>query len=237
MTFTFRCSQARHAIASKDRKTVLRGLVLNKDEAFFDPDPVLRSIVGDRLSDEAKARLRGTWTVVQLVFEAHDPDVYPSLKFLQDVVIRLGHLTDGVIADPLSNRYLLPNEVRMPGLVGAKVNALEHVSVEEYASAQGLSVFTMGMRKFALPEYELSGLRPESSRVAHRFLATLAQSTLEGNLVTPGMRLGKRNAWLDVVEGGVDRGRWEGISVLEILPHKGSDLNQALADWQAEATR
>jgi hypothetical protein len=50
---------------------------------------------------EMAARIRATWSLIQFTFEAHDPDVYPAVDFFQEIVMRVGLLTEGVVADPI----------------------------------------------------------------------------------------------------------------------------------------
>ena len=57
-----------YVVASKDRKTVLKMLVLSKEEAGFDPDAYATSALALDASQELVARLRGTWTLAQFTF-------------------------------------------------------------------------------------------------------------------------------------------------------------------------
>ncbi len=213
-----------YGIASKDRKTVLRMLVISKDEAGFDPEVVakhseLLGVTGDLLN-----RIRATWTLLQLRFESHDPAVYPALDFMLAISTRLGTLTEGAIADPVSQRYLLPSEVFHAPRLNPLVDAREHVATHNRVEPQGLRVFTKGLQKFALPELEISALSPGYEGRAGAFLLGTAQRVLEGNLLQSGTKLGR----FSVAEGGLDRGLWEGIPCYELLPPTALTAAEAL---------
>ncbi|RYG49202.1 hypothetical protein EON79_02170, partial [bacterium] len=55
-----------YAIASPDRKTLMRLTIVSKEEAGFDPEEFARSEFALTLPEEALARLRGTWLLGQL---------------------------------------------------------------------------------------------------------------------------------------------------------------------------
>ncbi len=223
-----------YALASKDRKTVLRMHVVSKEEAGFDPEPIASSPVALTLSEEALARIRGTWTLLQLTFESHDPMVAESMRFLFDVSRRLAELTDGVIADPIAQRYLLPAE--LPQLAeGAPISAPQHLTIRMAESGGRPSIFTLGMQKFGLAEFELHEIGAGDEPTAGAFLLSLGQARFGGSEMNPGDRVGARSAPFDVAVGGLDRARWEGIPVFELLPSRGKTVAEALAAWRAEA--
>jgi hypothetical protein len=95
-----------YGIASPDQKTVLRLTVVPTDEVGFDAAAVAQDRMADRLGQEDRARLAATWTLLQLQFESFDPALFPALSFFLQVAQRLTELTDGVLADPLSQRNL-----------------------------------------------------------------------------------------------------------------------------------
>jgi hypothetical protein len=217
-----------YAIASKDRKTVLKCIVIPKEEAGFDPEAFLRSPHAALIPDEMAARIRSTWTLLQLTFESHDPDVYPSLEFLQRLVIRLGDLTDGVIADPTCRRYQLPNQVRVGDRVDPRIDVREHVSVQLTPGKEGLHAYSLGLQKFNLPEFELYGIPDSLHGKAQLFLLNLGQLVLKGESIKAGDTVGDRSAGFEVREGGLDRGIWEGIPVYELIPVRDKTVEQAL---------
>ncbi|MFQ3586465.1 MAG: hypothetical protein SNJ76_02200 [Fimbriimonadaceae bacterium] len=224
-----------YAVASPDRKTVLRMLVVSKEEAGYDPEALVRAAASLELSEDLLARIRATWTLIQFSFESHDPMVYPALDFLLAVVGRTGVLTEGAVADPVARRYLLPEQLVSPRPAGQNVCAADHIAVHKVAENGTASVHTLGFQKFALPELEITALAPGSVPLAETVLATIAQKVLEGERLGAGTRIGPRNAMLDVAEGGLDRGRWEGIPVFELLPPRGMSIDDALRAWVESA--
>lgn len=227
-------SRGIYAIASQDRKTVLKMMVLPKEEVGFDPEPVLRSSFGASLSAEAANRIRATWTLIQFSFESHDPAVYPALDLILDIAARMGQETEGAIADPMSEVYRLPQEVRAPHPPPGPVDARNFVSIRSIPTTSGVYAFTLGLQKFSLPEIEISGLLPGQETAVNGLLIGLSQTILLGNLLELGAKVGsKRNPFL-VATGGLDRARWEGIPCLELIPGKGVSNAEALEEWSTE---
>jgi hypothetical protein len=224
-----------YAVATKDRKTVLKLLVLNRDEAGFDPEVFARSALAQSAEPELVARIRGTWTIAQLTFESHDPMVYSALDFLLSVAQRLAMMSDGVVADAVSQRYLLPQEVFHPDRLDSRVDARDHVATHSRTRPDGIHTFTLGLQKFSMPEIEITGLFPGEESIAGRFLLTVAQASLQGNLVRPGDRLGSVRLPFEAREGGFDKALWEGIPVLELLPPTSASAGEALDAWLQEA--
>ena len=226
-----------YALASKDRKTVLKMLVMSKEEAGYDPDAFALSSFASDADPELVARLRATWTLAQFTFESHDPMVYPALDFLLGVCSRLASLSDGVVADPVAQRYLLPHEVFHLDRADPRVDARDHVAIQVQTRPDGIHAFTLGMQKFALPEFEITGLLESETHLAGRFLLLVAQSTLLGNLPDNGSRYGSNRLPFEARDGGFDRGLWEGISVLELLPPTKATAGEALAAWREDIGR
>jgi len=216
-----------YAIADRSRKTVCQMLLMGKEDAGFNPETFAQSALAMDFSAETVARIRGTWTIAQFTFQSHDPDVFPSLDFLQDVTARLASLSEGVIADPISRRYLLPSQVRLSDRLDPKFDAREHVSVQFRTVAGANTGYTLGMQKFALPEFELATLLDHEMAIAERFLILLAQTAL----IRSPMNAGDRTDGFVLAEGGFDRAVWEGIPVLEVLPPTSQMAGDALRDW------
>ncbi|HWD37832.1 MAG TPA: hypothetical protein VG944_03230 [Fimbriimonas sp.] len=226
-----------YALATKDRKTVIKMLVLSKEEASFDPEPFARSDLAMEVSSELLARVRATWTLAQLTFESHDPMVYPALDFLLEVAKRLADQTDGVVADPICRRYLLPEEVIRVPRMDPRVDSREHLTINFRARPDGQHVYTLGMQKFGLPELEILGLGIEDAVRAARFLLTLAQTVLLGDLIRSGDRFGAPSMPFEARHGGFDNALWEGLSVYELLPPTAITSSEALIAWDVEAQR
>jgi hypothetical protein len=223
-----------YAIASLDRKTVIKTLALPREEAGFDPEPLLSAGGALGLPPATVERIRSTWWLVQLTFESHDPMVYAALDLLLDVAARLARLTEGVIADPISRRYLLPNEVRAPNAPAGPIDGRNFVAVQVLDEGEGGHVITLGLSKFALPEFEI--YRVGERLLAERFLLGIAQGVLGGRPLAPGAQIGHRSAPFSVQVGGLDRGLWQGQACLELLPASGRDADECLRAWAADPT-
>ena len=221
-----------YALATKERKTVLKMRVLSKEEAGFDPEAFLRSPLATGMDPELLLRLKAVWTVAQLTFESHDAAVYPALDFLIDLAGRLAYLTDGVIADPLSRRYLLPNGLRQAVRLDPRVDARELVGIDRRGAAGREHVATHGLVKFGMPELEIENLLPDEVGLAGRFLVACAQSALLGDPPASGDRYGAPSVLFEAREGGFDRAAWEGIAVLELLPPTRLTAGEALREWE-----
>ncbi len=223
-----------YALSTKDRKTVLRMLILSKEEAGFDPEAIVRSSMATALDPEILLRIRSTWTLAQVTFESHDPNVYPALHFQLDLMRRLADLSDGVVADPISKRYLLPQYVLHPGTDDNGTNVLDVVTYATANRPDGMHAFTLGLQKLALPELEITGLDPNVSKLAGEFLLSVAQGELQGRVLTSGTKLGPSGGLFEARQGGHDRALWEGIDVMELLPPTEMTATDALEIWDRE---
>lgn len=223
-----------YAIASKDRKTVLKLLVLSKEEAGFDPEPFLRSALAAEMDPELLNRVRATWTIGQLNFESHDPMVYPAIDFQLAFAARFAELADGVVADPISRRYLLPSDVQQSVRADPKIDARDVVGLSHRVKDTGIHLFTLGMQKFGLPEYEVLGLEITDLRLAETLLMSLCQASLLGALASNGDRVGASGSEFELRDGGFDRGIWlDGMPVFELLPPTLKPVGECLRAWHA----
>jgi hypothetical protein len=203
-------------------------MVMNADEAGFSPEAIATSRLAERVTPEVLTRIRSTWHLVQLSWESHDPEVYPALDFFLNIAKRLAEITDGIVADPISERYLLPGQVFINPRVDPLVDAREHIFIHSRPSGESLHVYTKGLIKINQPELELYGVSPESYDQAGRLLMSAAQGVFMGFLVKSGSDV----AGFEAREGGHDKARWEGIPVLELLPPTGMPVGQVLANWE-----
>jgi hypothetical protein len=222
-----------YVIASLDRKTVLRGLVVSKEEAGFNPEAFLRSERALLVSDDAKSRMASTWMLIQLTFESYDPAVHPATRFLYKVAARMSELSGGLVADPVSEVYKVPSQVL--SVLGPEGFAVQDmVAVHSRVIGDGFGLFTLGMQKFGLPEFEIAGVDDAQSQAAARLLLGLCQGVLRSKRLTAGDSVGSRKAAFQIAAGGLDRGQWEGIPVLEVLSENTEDVNIVLSRWEAE---
>ena len=224
-----------YALASKDRKTLVKMLILSKEEAGFDPEPFAMSSLAAESDAELVTRIRSTWIVLQLAFETHDPEVYPAVKFMLDLSKRLAELTDGVVADSISRRYLLPEKVFHIPTASDKLDARDVVAISYRTRPDGIHCFTLGMQKFALPEFEIYGVEDHSHDLAAVFLLGLCQTALLGKLAEAGAKAGSSAMPFEIRNGGLDRAMWEGIDCFELLPPTRNTATEALISWAEES--
>lgn len=213
-----------YALASKDRKTVVRLMVMSAEEAGFSPDAIAKSSLASKLSPDLLARLRATWHLMQLSVESHDPDVYPALDFILGIATRLGNFTQAVIADPISERYLLPQELMMNPRTDPLVDAREHVFVHRRPEGVKWHLYTKGLSKFVQPELELYGVEPNDQDLAAKFLMSACQGVLQGFPIQNGSTVGP----FEARAGGTNRALWDGIPVMEMLPATGKSVAELL---------
>lgn len=217
-----------YGFSSLDRKTVLKVMVLSKEEAGFDPGPFLASPYGMALTDELRDRIASTWSLIQMTFESYDPTVKPAVEFLLNVADRAALVTDGAVADPVCRRYSLPGQVRtrMDQVVAADVMTVTSVPL-----GSRLAVHTLGLTKLELPEIEMAEVNPAHLPLAERFLHGLGQSIWNGSVLESGALVGDASAPFRIVPGGADRARWDGIPCFDLLPEASGGVEAALDAW------
>ncbi len=222
-----------YGVFPPDRQTAVRLLVVSKEEAFFDPEPILRSPLAASFPEEVRVRIASTWTLLQLSFISHHPMVQPALEFVAELARRAAQLTNGVVADPLAERYLLPDE--LAAARGASVSARAHVAVRRHEEGDAWRVGTRGMRKFAMEELEIGEVPERLAGVAESLLLAVCQQRLQGRSLDLGDRVGSPACPLQVAPGGLDRARWERIACWELIPAStGATVAQALEALRAE---
>lgn len=216
-----------YAVASKDRKTVLRMMLMSKEEAGFEPEVFVRNAEAMNYPPDMVVSIRATWSIAQFTFESHDPDVYPSLDFLLAACERLASVVGGVVADPISRRYRRPGSLFVAPRADDRVDAREHVAVHSSIDGTGISYFTLGLQKFGMPEFELRELGFEDSLRATSVLVAMAQTVLVAGPTREGQSFGG----FTLQSGGFDRSRWDGIPVLEMRPPATKTVAEALGEW------
>jgi hypothetical protein len=111
------------------------------------------------------------------------------------------------------------------------IDSRDHVDVKFESRPDGLHAYTLGMQKFALPEYEILNLLEEDQASAERFLLTLCQSVLLGDLTKQGDQFGSPKALFEARDGGFDAKLWQGAAVFELLPPTSKTAGEALQLW------
>lgn len=225
-----------YAIASIDRKTVLRATVVSKEEAGFNPEPFLQSDLASELNDEMKSRMRSTWTLVQITFESFDPVVYSAVLFALAVAERIAFLSGGLVADPISQVYKMPGELISAPPNNAQLNVEDVVHIRHKISEGKLHIFTLGLQKFGLAELEIQGINPVNDALAVTFLLNVAQLSLNGAGIEVGNTLGAdKERQFQVTHGGLDKAIWQGVEAYELIPQGTEDVNTVLVRWVRES--
>ena len=224
-----------YALASPDRKTILKFLVLHVDEAGFDAETFAQSELAETMDPEIVARVRGAWFCMQMAFEIHDPAVYPATRFFLRIAKRAAELSDAAIEDPISQLYALPGELLRHGTTDFKLDVQDVVTVRFRERPDGLHCFTLGMQKFDLPELEIYGCEREVEPLAVRFLLGTCQGVLNGKLLRDGAKLGAPGLPFEIRPGGLDPQMWRGIDCYEFLPPTQHTSSEALIAWGAMA--
>ncbi len=219
-----------YAIASPDQKTVIKMLVLSKEEAGYRPDAFLASAEALDLDPETSQRMQATWTLLQLTFESFDPQVIPAAKFFLAVAERLAVLTEGVVADPISQAYRLPGQVLTPTVQANEIHPADLITVKARISQGSLCFFTLGWQKFDRPEIEMCDVEEGQCQVAIAFLHSVNRNILAGTLLEVGDTVAADSAMFKAAPGGLDQAVWKGVNCLELIPEAGT-VSEGLNRW------
>lgn len=225
-------SRGFYGLASPDQKTLLKLAVVSKEEAGFDPGPLLKSPAAMLMKDDIRLGIAGAWHLLQFTFESFDPEVYPALEFLHSVVRRTAECSSGIIADPLSQVYWTLADFPLEPDPGRSYSTPALISTKERAESAGLNIYTLGLQKFALPELEIKGVSPSESEAGQAFLLSLSQGILGGDKLELGQRVGHGDASFLVIQGGSDRAHWDGIPCFELVPNSTLTSTAILKLWQ-----
>lgn len=222
--------QAGHyVIASLDKKTVLQLTIVPKEHVQYDPEAVIRTL-GSDLSPETAQRMRATWNLLQLTIKSFHRSVYPTLNFLLLVAQKLGYETDGVIADPLSEAYRLPQDLIAPPNDPLPFATRDFVRIKIVDYNKNTRLHTLGMVKFALPELEIVDVPESHSAIAVGLLYSLATYRLTGQSIEPGNVFGDRKHPLRVAHSA-DSDYWQGRPALELIPDNREVITETLDSW------
>lgn len=221
------------AIASLDKKTVLQLTVVPKEQVQYDPEAVIRTLGAD-LPAEAAQRMRATWNLLQLTIKSYHRSVYPSLMFLMLVAQKLGYETDGVVADPLSEAYRLPQDLIAPPTEPLPFSTRDFVRIKILDHGSNIRLHTLGMVKFALPEIEIVDVPESHSAIAVGLLYSLATFRLTGQALEPGDVFGAKKHPLRVAHSA-DRSFWQDRPALELIPDSREAITEALEGYEQMA--
>ena len=139
----------------------------------------------------------------------------------------MADLTDGVVADPVSQTYRLPEHYASEHDPGMPFTTLNHVQAKEVKRAEGSYVHTLGLQKFGLPELEVNVVPTDHAEQAALVLLGLAQKMMAGIKVEAGDGLGPKGV-LVIAEGGLDRTMWGQTKVFELIPSVTGQIGSAI---------
>ena len=222
-----------YAVASEDQKTVIKLLIMSKEEAGFSPPATIESAKSFHLTSEVKERMLSTWSIAQLTFESHHPMVFPAVRLILELADRIASLTGGLVADPLSRSYRMPGEVPTAFTTDGSLDVRDVVSVKTVEGEEGPWAFTMGMHKFNLHEYEIQGFSPVLMPIVTDLLYAVGQQRLSGEVLQGGDTIGSESAAM-CLEAGAGPCLPAGVPCYRITPSHTS-LDEALTAWAAEA--
>ena len=222
-----------YALSTNDQLTVIKMYVMPKQEAGFDPAAFVRSEAVKNMDKEVRVRIEATWMLAQLTFESYHPQAYPALDFLLSVAQRLAVLTDGVIADPVSQSYRLPESLIHQRPENVQIIAPDHVDVKVRPLEAGLHMYTLGLGKFDQPEIEIYGLSPTVQSDAARFLYGLSQAVLQGGKLEAGAEVGAPSSPVKVAEGGLEEAVWGKARCFELIPSGQGRIEDSISAWVA----
>lgn len=225
-------ARGQYVASSLDKKSILKMVVLPKEEAGFSPEAFLRHPSSAHLSEDMRQSISATWLLIQLSVSAHDPMVSSTMHFMLSLASHLARLTGGVVADPMAQDYLSADQT-LPKFNPEDVMPASQV-IKVSTPKPGYSC-THGMLKFALPELEISGFSEPLTGASQLLLLGTAQTIFNHGPLVVGAKIGDSRASFSVVSGGFDRARWDGIPVLDLLPDQTAQVDEAIAAAIASA--
>ena len=149
---------------------------------------------------------------------------------------RIAFLTDGVIGDPNLRAII----IFRTSCVSFRRPTPRLTLASSFASwavprQEGLWIRTTGMRKFSLAELEVYGVDTALRPQMEALLIGLCQKSLMGEILKVGDKFGNSKVPMMAVQGGLDRGTWDGILCYEIIPDGKAGINEAIRGWADSA--
>lgn len=169
-----------YALVTMNRKTVLKTLVMPIDECNIDLNAIAAEQSALGIDSEAMTRLKAAWFVTQFSFESFDPQIFASIRFLYRLTDRLAELTEGVIADPLAQRYVRPSFLYRESYDEDPLHPLEMISIAELPGDQGPRLRTFGMAKFDHHDFALELPHADHIKDGHFLLTESIRSLFNG---------------------------------------------------------
>ncbi len=169
-----------YALVTMNRKTVIKTLVMPIDECDIDINAIAAEQAAIGVDFEALSRLRAAWFVTQFSFESYDPQIFASIRFLYRLTDRLAELTNGIIADPLAQRYVMPGSLFRESYDEDPLHPHELISIAELPGKDGPRLRTLGMAKFDHPDFAVELPHQDHLQSGQVLLTETVKSMLHG---------------------------------------------------------
>jgi hypothetical protein len=178
---------------------------------------------------EAERRWREAASEVVLELGRSDKPVGPNIAVGMNLADAIAEAAEGVIADPVAQRLVLPGEWRakekLPGF-----DPSEHLTLHVVEDGEAFWVHTHGLLKFGRAELELFDVPRDRHDEAVTLLLGIAAYAIDGPALLPGHTVGALDARLRAYRGTRERDHWQDTPVLE-LRGDGVATGEALAIW------
>lgn len=180
-----------YTFTTRDKRSVVAATVLTKSELGFDERDLLARKEMQGIDPIKRSRLERVSVMIQLKFLSHAPEVYPAIDFILHLAERIGVLSEAVVADPLSERWLLPEHLFFPRDLDVRFSVRDMVDVTiRRTPDHGLVLDTRGLCKFDLPEFHCSDVDEDILELGVDLLYTLSHSVMLGEKFRPGETVG-----------------------------------------------
>lgn len=211
-------------IASPDKKTLIRMIVVSEADSGMRADQILDSPYGQTLSPEVRNTIAAVWTLFQFTVESHDATVKPSLDFMMALACRVAEITDGVVADPLRRSYLLASDYHLE-----QFQVESHFDVMEHREGDDVYLVTLGMLKINQPEFEIGPILNQDLLLGAALLKDLLRQTFDRGPWGEGDRIPNSSLTLSVGSSLLDF--WGRTAVLRVVPPVSQSLSESLNQW------
>lgn len=213
-----------YLIASPDKKTLVRMIVVSEADSGMRTDQILDSPYGQTLSPDIRNTIAAVWTLFQFTFESHDAGVKASMDFMVALACRVAELTDGVVADPLRRSYLMPKEYQL-----GEFDVENHFNVMEHREGEDVYLVTLGMLKLNLPEFEIGPILNQDLLLGKAILFYLIRETFEKGPWSDQDRIDRTSLTLSA--GSSLHDFWGRTAVLRVVPPVSQSLTESLNQW------
>lgn len=221
-----------YALSTKDRCNLIEMHVFARSQVpGFDILADTQACENAGLVGEKLARAQQCEWVINLLFKAYSPDLYPAVRFMLDTAKRIAQVTGGVVADPLAETYRMPDELDLRTKLSEQIDFREICSVKIVKLSDGVWASTRGLVKLNLPEFEMYGIPESMVETAATMLASAGQQALIGEPMKPGETAFAPEEPMTVREGARSNAEWGDRPVLEFFDSSGGS-EFGVAAWK-----